>query len=459
MTSATTAGGYRVAPDRLDTAAGELDTRAGALAAAKTALDGENVPAAAFGGVSASSPAAASYQRMIKELAGRLGDQVTRARTIQSGLGACATGYRRADVQVAAMYRALLPEDPLPSAGSASGASGRTGAWAGAIADNRTKVADALTAERNVLTQLKADHADAGALARSQHRISLYEDILANDRQILRFDPAGTGRIAELVGQLRPGTRNVGLFVPGINTSFDNFQDYADLGKSLTGADPTGRTAMVVWADGEFPQGLGLDAASATMAQKMAPDLKAFGDELQQQIHANAGDGVIVTGVPHSYGGDVMGTAETLGLKVDRMLYVEGAGMGHGVWSPADLPASQAGIQRFSMTAPLDPIETVQGNTRALEWVSNFGHGADPDTFPGVTQLETGRDASGAQQWGYESHSGVLKPGSDSWNNIYQVITGGATTPEGSFQPRGIGEALVEGINQQQVIPRLESPL
>jgi hypothetical protein len=457
VTSATTSGGYRVAPASLDSAASELDGRAGALAAAQTTLNGETVPATAFGGVSASAPAAASYQRMVKEIADKLGDQVARARTLQNGLTACASGYRRTDVQIAAMYRALLPEDPLPKAGSASG--GTTGAWASTIAENRTKVADALTAERNLLTQLKADHADAAALARSAHRIALYEDILANNRQILKFDPAGTGRIAELVGQLQPGTHNVGLFVPGINTSFDNFQDYADLGKSLVAADSTGRTAMVVWADGEFPQGLGLDAASATMAQRMAPDLKAFGDDLQRQIHEQAGDGVIVTGVPHSYGGDVMGTAETLGLKVDRMLYVEGAGMGHGVWSPADLPPSSAGIQRFSMTAPLDPIVAVQGNTRALEWVSNFGHGADPDTFPGVTQLETGRDAAGAQQWGYDSHSGVLKPGSDSWNNIYGVITGGPVTTDGTFQPGGFGEGLVEGINQYQIIPKVRLPL
>src|SRR5256885_9597325 len=110
------------------------------------------------------------------------------------------------------MYRALLPEDPLPRAGNPAGIGGPadTSAWAHAIADNRVKVADALTAERARLAALT----DAGAIARSQARIKLYEDILANDRQILKFDPSGNGRIAELVGHIEPGTRNVGLFVP-----------------------------------------------------------------------------------------------------------------------------------------------------------------------------------------------------------------------------------------------------
>ncbi|RSN18125.1 hypothetical protein DMC63_19370 [Streptomyces sp. WAC 05977] len=445
---ASSAGGYRVAPARLEAAAAELEQRAGVLKTAQTALAGENVPATAFGQVSASGAASATYTKTIKDVAGKLGGQITKATVIHQGLTAAGGGYRRADVQIAATYRSLMPESPLPKAGNPSGVGGAadTGAWATAIAENRTKVTDALTAERERLANLLAHGGKADDIASARTRIALYEDILANDRQILRFDPSGNGRIVELVGRIEPGTRNVGLFVPGVNTSFDNFQSYADLGKSLVAADATGRTAMVVWADGVFPQNVVTEGPAAHYAQTMAPDLKAFGDELRGQIDSHAGPGVVVTAVGHSYGGATVGLAEQLGLRADQVLHVESAGMGHGIWSPDDLPASQAGVQRYSMTAPFDPIVVAQGNAGLVEWLG-AGHGADPDRFPGVVELETGRDANGDLQWGLESHSGVLKPGSDSWNNIYGVITGGAVTHEG-FTSGSLREMVIEGVGR-----------
>ncbi|MDT8914366.1 alpha/beta hydrolase [Amycolatopsis sp. PS_44_ISF1] len=427
MTSVGTAGGYRVAPAKLEAAAAELGGRAGTLATAQKAVAGEKVEAAAFGRVSASAAAAATFAKTMAELGEKIDEQVRRAQTLRNGLTAAAAGYRRADEQVAAMYRALLPEAPLPKAGTPAGAA-TSGAWAGAIRANRAKVSDALTAEQDRLEQLQATGADTRAIAASQRKIALYQDILATNRQILRFDPAGNGRIAELVGNIEPGTRNVGLFVPGVNTRMDTFQGYADLGRSLIAADPAGRTAMVVWADGVFPQNAVTHGPEASYAQAMAPGLKSFGDELRSQVDARTGGGATITAIGHSYGGATVGLADQQGLAVDRVLHVESAGMGHGVWSPADLPASQAGVQRYSMTAPLDPIVVAQGNAWGAEW-TGIGHGADPDTFPGVTDLATGRDAAGETQWGLSAHSGVLKPGSDSWENIYGVLTGGHLTP------------------------------
>jgi hypothetical protein len=374
--------------------------------------------------VSESAAAAKTFEKTMTELGGELGSHVALLRRLQSGLVACAAGYRRADAQVAAMYRALLPEDPLPRAGNPAGIGGAadTGAWARAIAGNRVKVADALTAERAWPAALT----DAGEIARSRARVKLYEDILAHDRQILRFDPSGNGRIVELVGHIEPGTRNVGLFVPGVNTQLSNFDAYAGLGRSLVAADPAGCTAVVVWADGVFPQGPVAQGPDAGYARAMAPDLKHFADDLRGEIASHAGSDVTLTAIGHSYGGATVGLAETHGLDVDRVLHVESAGMGHGVWSPADLPPSQAGVQRFSMTAPLDPILLAQGNAWGLEW-TGIGHGADPDVFPGVTELGTGDQADGSPSWGVSSHNDVLKPGSDSWTNIYRVLTGGGS--------------------------------
>ncbi|MFC3514600.1 alpha/beta hydrolase [Amycolatopsis halotolerans] len=412
--------GYRVAPAKLAGAASELDARAGALRTAQQAVAGERVPAAAFGQVSASAGCAAGLAKTLGTLAGDVDQRVARVQVLRDGLTASSAGYRRADEQVAAMYRSLLPEEAVPSAGKSASSSG---GWAGTIAANRTKVSDALAAERTRLAGLS----DPDDIARSQRRIALYQSILDDHRQILRFDPSGNGRIAELVGTIQPGTRNVGLFVPGVHTRMDTFQSYADLGRSLVAADPSGRTAMVVWADGVFPQNVTTEGAEASYAQTMAPNLKAFGDELRGQVDSQTGGAATITAIGHSYGGATVGLADQQGLPVDRVLHVESAGMGHGVWSPADLPPSQAGVQRYSMTAPLDPIILAQGNAGALEW-TGIGHGADPDTFPGVTELTTGRDAAGDVQWGLSSHSGVLKPGSDSWENIYGVLTGGHVT-------------------------------
>ncbi|MFI5609752.1 alpha/beta hydrolase [Amycolatopsis sp. NPDC051903] len=418
MTAAVTSGGYRVAPARLDAAATELGGRSGALETAQKDVAGVSVPATAFGQVSASAGCAATVTKTLTELSEKIGSQAQRAKVLQSGLTASAAGYRRADEQVASWYRALLPEDPLPPVSGPAGATA-SGPWASAIAANRTEVSGALAAEQKRLSTLR----DASAIAQSQRRIALYQDVLANNRQILKFDPAGDGRIVELVGAIRPGTRNVGLFVPGVNTRLDDFQGYADLGRSLVAADPTGRTAVVVWADGDFPQNPVLEGPDASYAQAMAPDLKAFGDQLRTQVDAQTGGAATITAIGHSYGGATVGLADQQGLAVDRVVHVESAGMGHGVWSPADLPASQTGVQRYSMTAPLDPIVLAQGNAWGAEW-TGIGHGADPDGFPGVTDLATGADAAGNELWGLSSHNDVLKPGSDSWTNIYRVLTG-----------------------------------
>jgi hypothetical protein len=79
------------------------------------------------------------------------------------------------------------------------------------------------------------------------------------------------------------------------------------------------------------------------------------------------------------------------------------------------------------MTAPGDPIAGTQG-----VHVQGIGHGADPDTFPGVTRLETGlvddEDTGSGLLHGLDSHTDVLTPKSTAWNNMLAVMTGGEVT-------------------------------
>jgi pimeloyl-ACP methyl ester carboxylesterase len=263
-------------------------------------------------------------------------------------------------------------------------------------------------------------------LTTSQQKIGLYQDILTNNRQIIDFNPSGNGKIAELIGTIGPNTTNVGVLVPGTYTNMADFNDYAKDAASFVNADPNGHLAMVAWADGGFPQTLVPAAADPSYAQASAPDLATFSHQLRDQINQQAGpdNNVQVTYAGHSYGGAVVGLAEQDGLDANRTLYVESAGMGHGVWSPSDLHDAQPDVQRYAMTAPGDPISAIQGVQ-----VFGMGHGADPNTFPGVTDLATGNYPNGQPITGLAAHNGVFTTGSDAWKNMYGVFTGGAVTP------------------------------
>jgi predicted alpha/beta hydrolase len=126
---------------------------------------------------------------------------------------------------------------------------------------------------------------------------------------------------------------------------------------------------------------------------------------------------VPVTYIGHSYGGSILGTAEALGLTADRTMYVAAAGAGVGVEDPGDWHNRNPDVQRFSMTAPGDFIQAVQG-------IPMGPHGADPDEMPGVTHLATGFYDDGRPMAGWEAHSDVLNCPSDSWRNVLAVITG-----------------------------------
>lgn len=267
----------------------------------------------------------------------------------------------------------------------------------------------------------------SGQIDTSNRKIALYQDIIANNRQIIDFNPSGDGRVAELIGTIGPGTKNVGVLVPGTYTNMADFNAYARDAASFVSSNPKGDLAMVAWADGPFPQSLVPAAADPGYAQASAPALADFSHQLRDQINQAAGPGndVRVTYVGHSYGGAVVGLAEQAGLDANRTLYVESPGMGHDVWSPNDLHDAQPNVRRYAMTAPGDPIGAVQGTQ-----MFGLGHGADPNTFPGVTDLATGNYANGQPITGLAAHNGVLTTGSDSWKNIYGVLTGGPVTPK-----------------------------
>jgi hypothetical protein len=446
----STSDGYRVTPSALTEAASDVTNRARQLTDLGGQITSSTLPAQAFGSLPQSGLVAQAHNDTVSTAGRSATSAGTAGTTLATGLTNSASNYVSGDQQVAALYRALL--DGQGATGTQAGAAAPAdGAFAGQIAANRGNVASALTAEqanqaalRTKLAGLRAQDANnptddfgrglnsyqesqlTGQITQSGQKIALYQNILANNRKIIDFDPTGNGRIAELVGTIGPNTTNVGVLVPGTYTNMAGFNTYAADAASFVHAEPNGHLAMVAWADGNFPQSLVPAAADPAYAQALAPDLASFSHQLRDQINVQAGPGndVQVTVAGHSYGGAVVGLAEQDGLDANRTLYVESAGMGHDVWSPADLHDTQSTVARYAMTAPGDPISAIQGVQ-----VFGLGHGADPDTFPGVTDLATGNYPNGRPITGLAAHNGVFTVGSDAWRNMYGVFTGGAVTP------------------------------
>jgi hypothetical protein len=267
----------------------------------------------------------------------------------------------------------------------------------------------------------------------ARRRIAFYQGLLAEvpdptrrserpvPRQILAFDPARAS-LVELNGDLRAATA-VGVLVPGLNTTITDSATNTTAARRFVAAG-RGNVAMITYLGGPFPTGQlaagVLDAADPRYALDMAPRLVAFSEDVNrtvEQVSAVNGRGVPVTYIGHSYGGSIVGTAERLGLTADRVIYVEAAGAGVGVQESGDWHNRNPDVLRFSMTAPGDPIELVQG-------LPTGPHGADPDELPGVIRLDTGRRLNGEVMSGLAAHSDVLDEPSDAWRNVLGVMTG-----------------------------------
>jgi hypothetical protein len=286
--------------------------------------------------------------------------------------------------------------------------------WDMRIAANRVNIAQAIVDEpdparaafyRSLLGEIDDP-------ARSGQRI---------DRQILAFDPARAS-LVELNGSLS-AAKSVAVLVPGLNTTIEGSAPNTKTARRFVSAT-RGDVAAITYLGGPFPRGSPLtgvvDAADPRYALDMAPRLVAFSEDVDRTVDAT-GRPIPVTYIGHSYGGSIMGTAEALGMTGDRMLYVAAAGAGVGVDDPAEWHNRNPDVLRFSMTAPGDFIQTVQG-------IPGGPHGADPDEMPGVIRLDTGHYDDGRLMAGPQAHSDVLNWPSDAWRNILAVITGDCET-------------------------------
>ncbi|MEV0435123.1 alpha/beta hydrolase [Nocardia sp. NPDC050413] len=273
------------------------------------------------------------------------------------------------------------------------------------------------------------------------------------DRKFVMFSTEGNGRMIEMLGSMRSGVPGVGVYVPGTSTNLNSSGSNHVAAWNL--ADRTGGP-IFLYMEGDFPQSLTSlsdGAPSPSFAAEMAPKLVEFGREVDREVSSHA-PGTPVTYVGHSYGGSVVGSAEQLGLRADRILHASSAGTGvfEGGWNNPN-----PDVQRYSMTAPGDLIGVVQsypdaglslpglrlpGNPHASDVL-----GGDPDEVPGVIRLDTGyygdsSSRAGEVVFGTDGHGKYWDdPGSTAFGNIVGVIAG---TDVRAYVERGIETSWVD---------------
>ncbi|WP_030898890.1 alpha/beta hydrolase [Streptomyces sp. NRRL S-474] len=271
---------------------------------------------------------------------------------------------------------------------------------------NRIALAKAREVERERMHDERLTRAGKHEAGRRMHR---FEDLMEKGRRILAFDPEGSGRVAEVFGDLRKADR-ISVVVPGVDTDLLTFQrtnrEYSapvGMAKSLYAAErtasPSTGTAVIAWADYKAPSGLGIDSATAMRAEEGAVRLNAL-------VRALPG-GSPVSLFCHSYGSVVCGVAaRELPGRV------------------ADIAVAGSPGMRVQKAAQLHTTARVWAMRDADDWIQDvpylevggLGHGADP--------MSAGFGARVLSAQGAKGHAGYFEPGTASLMNFAEIGVG-----------------------------------
>ncbi|MDX2678424.1 alpha/beta hydrolase [Streptomyces sp. NY05-11A] len=271
---------------------------------------------------------------------------------------------------------------------------------------NRVALLQQIRLERTRMHDSRLTPSGQQLAGRRMHR---YEALSAAGRQILAFDPDGSGRVAEVFGSLDKAER-ISVVVPGVDTDLLTFQrtnrKYSapvGMAQALYAAEreasPSTRTAVIAWADYTSPDGLGIDSATAMRAQSGAVRLNALLDALPGSAP--------VSMFCHSYGSVVCGVAAH--AMPDRV---------------ADIAVAGSPGMRVEKAAELDTDARVWAMRDADDWIQDIphlevgglGHGEDPMAKAFGARVLSARDAKG--------HAGYFQPGTDSLRNFAEIGTG-----------------------------------
>lgn len=272
--------------------------------------------------------------------------------------------------------------------------------------------ANRIALERAREVELKRVHDSRLTPAGQDHaarRLDRLTELTRPGRNILAFDPAGPGRVAEVFGDLRDAER-VSVVVPGVDTDLLTFQRThgrysapVGMAKALYAAErdavPATRTAVIAWADYTTPSGIGVDAATAMRAEDGARRLNAL-------VRALPGTAPVAL-FCHSYGSVVCGVAaRSLPERV------------------ADIAVAGSPGMRAEKASQLHTSARVWAMRDADDWIQDvpylelggLGHGADPVADGFGARVLSARDAKG--------HAGYFVPGTDSLRNFAGIGIG-----------------------------------
>ncbi|WP_030566399.1 alpha/beta hydrolase [Streptomyces aureocirculatus] len=244
----------------------------------------------------------------------------------------------------------------------------------------------------------------------AERRMKRFGVMMRPHRQVLAFDPMGSGRMAEVFGDLSRA-RRVSVVVPGVDTNVLTFErtqrKYAapvGMAQALYGAErrarPGTRTAVIAWADYTTPVGLGVDAATSMRADDGAGRL----DSLVRALPGRTAVALYC----HSYGSVVCGVAAR--RLPPRVTDIAVAG------SPGMRSDSASGLgSRARIWAARDSDDWIQ-DVPHME-VGGLGHGADPVSAGFGARVVSADRARG--------HTGYFEPGTDSLRNFAEIGVGG----------------------------------
>ncbi|MFY1676737.1 MULTISPECIES: alpha/beta hydrolase [unclassified Streptomyces] len=271
---------------------------------------------------------------------------------------------------------------------------------------NRLALREAAEAERHRTRDARLSPAGR---AQAERRLRRYTRLARPERSVLAFDPAGSGRVAEVFGDLGTAER-VSVVVPGVDSDLLTYERTdrphsapAGMARALYRAEralaPDSRTAVIAWADYTAPRGLGVGAATGALAARGAPRL----EELVRSLPGSAAVSLFC----HSYGSVVCGVAAPdLPKRVGDIVVAGSPGM------RAENASGLRTSARVWATRDADDwIESVPH----LE-VGGLGHGADP--------VSTAFGARVLSAEGADGHSGYFAPGTESLDNFARIGVG-----------------------------------
>ena len=246
------------------------------------------------------------------------------------------------------------------------------------------------------------------ALELAEAKLELTEEWARSERQFLFYDPAGDGKVVEVMGDLSTAD-HVAVFVPGMANDISDFENIRTRGVNLQQAVAEGGdadVASIVWLGYDPPDDPRerLIEIGGTVGSGPA---RAGGEDLPPFVAGILADrDRHVTVVSHSYGTIVAGHALRNGVDAEDVIFAGSPGV------DADAAEELAhGYTPWAAQTPDDPIDHVP-NVRVL----GAGHGRDPtDPAFGAEVFDTGT-ATG--------HSEYCKPGSESLRNIARIVTG-----------------------------------